>query len=104
MTRSSSRHMKQLRAEFFESGRTLDADPITRHLAGCWLCGQRIDYTVDPSTTPDSHNLDHLHPVSTHPELQEDPSGFRHAHFQCNTSRGNRPPSPGLGDEIPSWW
>lgn len=104
MTRSSSRHMKQLRAEFFESGRTLDADPITRHLAGCWLCGQRISYDVPPGTTPDSHNLDHYHPVSTHPELQEDVTGWRHSHASCNQSRGNKAPSPGLGEEIAAWW
>lgn len=96
--------MKRLRAAFLEEGRRLDADPTTRHLADCWLCGQRIAYDVPPGTTPDSHNLDHLHPVSTHPELQEDPSGFRHAHFQCNASRGNRAPSPGLGDPIADWW
>ena len=104
MSRSSSRHMKQLRTEFFESGRTLDADPITRHLAGCWLCGQRISYDVPPGTTPDSHNLDHYVPVADDPTLQEDPANFRHAHSQCNASRGRRAPSPGLGDEIPSWW
>ena len=104
MARSSSRHMKRLRAEFFAEGKRLDADPITRHLADCWLCGQRIAYDVEPSSTPDSHNLDHYHPVSTHPELQEDPSGFRHAHFQCNTSRGNRAPAPGLGEVVAAWW
>ena len=102
--RVDTRHMKKLRGEFFREGQRLDADPLTRHLANCWLCGQRIDYTATPSSTPDSHNLDHYHPVSEHPELQYDPSGFRHSHFACNTSRGNSAPSPGLGEAVPDWW
>ena len=101
-SRPDSRRMKRLRREFFEQGKRLDAagDPA----ANCWLCGHRIDYLAEPSTTPDSHNLDHFHPYSTHPELIEDPSNFRHACFICNTSRGNRTPSPGLGDPLGDWW
>ena len=104
MARVDTRAMKKSRAHFFAEGKRLDADPATRHLANCWLCGQRIAYDVDPSTTPDSHNLDHYHPVASHPELQHDPSGFRHSHFLCNGVRGDRAPSPGLGEEIPAWW
>ena len=102
--RVDTRRMKKLRGEFFREGQRLDADPETRHLANCWLCKQRIAYDVEPNTTPDSHNLDHYHPYSTHPELIEDPSNFRHACFVCNTSRGNRAPSPGLGEAVPDWW
>lgn len=102
--RVDTRRMKRLRDDFFEEGKRLDADPETRHLADCWLCKQRIDYTVAPGTTSDSHNLDHYHPVSTHPEIQEDPTGWRHSHAQCNRSRGNGAPSPGLGEPVPAWW
>lgn len=104
MPRVDSRAMKRLRADFFEEGRAQDADPSTRPLSVCWLCKQRIDYDVEPSSTPDSHNLDHYHAVHDRPDLQEDPTNFRHAHFSCNTSRGRRAPSPGLGDEVPAWW
>ena len=102
--RVDTRNMKRLRAEFFADGKLLDADPDTRHLANCWLCGQRIAYDLAPSTTPDSHNLDHYTPYADAPELLEDPSGFRHAHFACNTSRGRRAPSPGLGEQLNDWW
>ena len=102
--RVDTREMKRLRAEFFAEGKRLDADPATRHLANCWLCGQRIDYTVPAHTTSDSHNLDHYHPVSEHPELQHDRTNFRHACMTCNTSRGKRAPSPGLGEAAPDWW
>ena len=96
--------MKQLRSEFFREGQRLDADPATRHLANCWLCKQRIDYTVPAHTTSDSHNLDHYHPVSTHPELQSDPTNFRHSHMRCNVSRGNRDLDLDLGEQMPDWW
>jgi len=96
--------MKKARADFFAEGKRLDADEATRHLANCWICKQRIDYTVEPSSTPDSHNLDHFHPVSTHPELQYDPTGFRHSHFLCNGNRGNSAPAAGLGEDVEAWW
>ena len=96
--------MKKLRAAFFAEGRRLDADPKTRDQANCWLCKQRIDYTVDPHTTPDSHNLDHYVTVHDNPDLQADPSNFRHSHMLCNLSRGHRAPSPGLGDHVGDWW
>ncbi|MFE2772278.1 HNH endonuclease [Microbacterium resistens] len=97
--------MHQLRDEFFEEGKRLDADPATRHLADCWLCRGHIDYTVPQATTPDSHTLDHAKDVETYPELQEDWDNFRHAHFSCNTSRGKRAPNTqGLGEPMPAWW
>ena len=102
--RVDTRRMKRLRAEFFAEGQRLDADPASRHLAVCWLCKQRISYDVPPGTTPDSHNLDHFRPVSTHPELQEDPTNWMHSHASCNQSRGNGAPSVGLGDAIAEWW
>jgi 5-methylcytosine-specific restriction endonuclease McrA len=102
MARSSSRRMKQLTQEFFLEGRRLDAkkDPA----ANCWMCKQTIDYSVDPHTTPDSHNLDHYHSVSEHPELQEDPTNFRHSHMLCNNQRSNNAPTLGLGEAVPDWW
>lgn len=102
--RPDSRRMKKLRAEFFEQGRRQDVDPVTRQLADCWLCKQRIDYNVEPSSTPDSHNLEHYHTYHDRPDLLEDPSNFRHSHFLCNTARGKGAPSLGLGDELGDWW
>ena len=103
-TRPDTRRRKRLRKDFFSEGQRLDAGPATRHLANCWICQQRIDYTAEPNSTPDSHNLDHYRPYSTHPELLEDPTNFRHSHQSCNTSRGDRTPTPGLGEHIPAWW
>lgn len=102
--RVDSRRMKRLRSEFFEDGKRLDADPDTRDRANCWLCRTRIDYTVPPGSTPDSHNMDHYVTVDERPDLQEDPSNFRHSHASCNEARGKRAPSPGLGEPVPAWW
>nr|DAW53928.1 MAG TPA: HNH endonuclease [Caudoviricetes sp.] len=96
--------MQRLRQSFFEQGRRLDADPATRGRSVCWLCHQRIDYAAAPGTTEDSHELDHVLPVSTHPEAQEDPSNFRHSHRRCNSVRGARAPAGGLGEEVEAWW
>jgi hypothetical protein len=102
MARVDSRRMHLLRAEFFEQGRRLDAagDPA----ANCWICKQPIDYSVPANSSPDSHALDHYQPVATHPELQHDPTNFRHAHALCNSKRGKEAPSPGLGETVPAWW
>ena len=102
--RSSSRHMRELRTAFFEEGKRLDADPATRAQADCWICGQRTDYDAAPGSTEDSHELDHALPVATHPEAQEDPSNFKHAHRRCNNKRGKTAPRGDLGDQVSPWW
>lgn len=102
--RTNTRAMHVGRQSFFEEGKRLDADPETRHLSICWLCKERINYDVDPHTTPDSHNLDHFRTVRDYPELQNDPSNWRHSHRLCNGSRGPDAPSLGLGEQVADWW
>ena len=103
--RRHTRESHRQRTEFFDEGKQLDADPDTRDRADCWLCHTRIDYTVDPGTTQDSHTLDHYYPVEDYPDLQNDPENFRHAHFSCNSSRGKGAPNEqGLGEPMPAWW
>ncbi|MFP7833120.1 hypothetical protein [Marisediminicola sp. LYQ134] len=105
MARTNTRRDHALRDAFFLEGKQLDADPQTRQLANCHICKERIDYEATPNTTPDSHNLDHYFPVSTHPDLQQDPTNFRHAHMLCNQSRGAKTPGGGgLGEHINDWW
>lgn len=68
----------------------------------CWLCGQPIDYEAPPNT-PDSFDLDHFYPQSTHPELAEDPANFRASHCSCNRSRKAGQPMPDLGTLSEAW-
>lgn len=103
--RTHTRLDQKQRTEFYEEGKALDADPETRAEADCWLCHTRIDYDVDPGTTQDSHTLDHYFPVDDYPELQNEPTNFRHAHSSCNSSRGKRGTErTDLGEQVPAWW
>jgi 5-methylcytosine-specific restriction endonuclease McrA len=68
----------------------------------CWLCGKPIDYEL-PHGHPEAWELDHAWPVSTHPELAEDPANFRPSHADCNEKRGNGPPFIALGTPSEDW-
>ncbi len=68
----------------------------------CSRCGQRIDYTLG-SEHPDSFTVEHLKPLSTHPELAEDLDNLDAAHRRCNSSRGNRDAPPSLGVTSRQW-
>ncbi|MFW0791778.1 HNH endonuclease [Gordonia sp. CPCC 205333] len=71
--------------------------------APCHLCGRAISYDLDDGTDPDSFELDHFHPRSTHPELMRDVGNFRPAHSACNRSRGTKPVVPTLGTPSEAW-
>lgn len=100
--RVASRRFKADRKAFYADGKRLDSigDPA----ADCWICKGKIDYDAQPGTTDESHELDHYYAVSTHPELQAEPSNFRHSHRRCNRTRSNNAPSVGLGEQVPDWW
>lgn len=102
--RTNTREDHRLRAAFFEEGKRLDADPETRALSVCWICKTRIDYDAAPGTSDESHNLDHFKAVRDFPELQSDPTNFRHSHRVCNIDRGADAPELGLGVPVPAWW
>lgn len=102
--RTNTRRDHLLREEFFAEGQRLSRDSETEAKSRCWLCGESIDYDAPANSTPESHNLDHFKPVRDYPELQQDPTNFRHAHALCNSQRGAKAPSLGLGDQIADWW
>ena len=106
MARTNTRRMNMLRDDFLAEGRKQSQSPDAdeRALSDCWLCRLPVDYVADAHTTPDSHNLDHYKTVKDFPELQEDPSNFRHSHMACNLQRGASPPSLGLGTAVADWW
>jgi 5-methylcytosine-specific restriction endonuclease McrA len=53
----------------------------------CYWCGQPIDY--DATYPADaSFTVDHLKPLSLHPELAEDPSNLVACHAKCNKVKG----------------
>ena len=56
----------------------------------CWLCGQRINYTITEG--PNSWEPDHYWPVSIRPDLLLERANIRPSHSRCNRARGNTPP------------
>lgn len=94
-TRKTSRQFEKDKATFFTQCKA-------QH-AVCWLCGMPIDYAAPKNTTDDSFNLDHMFPVSKHPELQFDPAGFKPSHTSCNRLRGNQDPPAPIGTLSRQW-
>lgn len=93
----STRAMKKSRTDFRAQCEAEDAP--------CWMDGQPIDYTApfDDWKNDNRFQLDHYYPVSTHPELQEDPTNYRASHAGCNSARGNGSPTAGLGTLSEQW-
>ena len=61
-----------------------------RHLrAPCHICGGRIDYSLKPSSAPDSWEPDHIIPYSQAPALELDLANIAAAHKRCNRERGD---------------
>ena len=69
----------------------------------CWICGGAIDYSVKPSSTPDSWEPDHRHSVHTHPELAEVPENVLPSHKSCNRSKGAKAGISNLGRKSREW-
>ena len=91
----STRNFKKLRAQFRAQ--------CESRKEPCFLCGQEIDYTIQ-FPAHDAWTLEHFYPVSTHPELAEDPAGFRAAHFKCNLQRSNKKiDGGGVGNKSRDW-
>lgn len=74
--------------------------------APCWICRQPIDYTITDITDDDVWEPDHVYPVSTHPDLYEDPSNLRASHRGCNRHRSNKHHAAvdGLGSLTREWF
>lgn len=96
-TRTNTRRQHQQRADFRALCEAMNAN--------CWLCGQIIDYAAahNDFTNDDRFQEDHFFPVSTHPELQEDPENKRPSHAGCNRERGNGSPPASLGIPSRDW-
>ena len=98
MARKITRRFVALRTEFKAA--------CAAENAPCWLDGLPIDYAAafDDYGNDDRFELDHYFPVSTHPELQEDPANFRASHAGCNNARSNGEPLLELGVPSREWF
>ncbi len=86
---------RRLRLQCFKRDKLADAR--------CWLCNGKIDYSVKPSSTPDSWEPDHRHSVHTHPELAEVPENIFPSHKKCNRAKGAKAGLNNLGQRSREW-
>ena len=71
--------------------------------AVCHICGDRIDYSLKPSTAPLSWEPDHLQPFSRAPELELDLNNIAASHMRCNRQRGNGTNDGAIGQRSRIW-
>lgn len=57
--------------------------------AVCHICGQPINYYLEPSSCADAYEPDHVIPVKKCPELELDLGNIKASHARCNRSRGD---------------
>lgn len=69
------------------SQRDRDRATIARTRAGCWICGQPIDYAL-PHLDPGAFVVDHVIPLAAGGADQL--GNKRAAHRSCNRSKGKR--------------
>ena len=77
------------RASGWNRVRQIAWDRDRKARAVCHICGQPIDYTLKPSSDPNSWEPDHVIPVSQAPELELDLNNIKASHMQCNRARGD---------------
>ena len=64
-------------------------DRDRRNRAPCHICGERIDYSLAPSSAPLAWEPDHLLSFAKHPELELDLANIAPSHMRCNRQRGS---------------
>lgn len=57
--------------------------------SSCHICGQPINYFLQPSSCDDAWEPDHILPVARYPEAELDLNNIRASHRRCNRARGD---------------
>lgn len=86
---------KRLRLECFKRDK--------RANAVCHICGQPIDYSLKPSSTPDAYEPDHLIARAKSERLTLAPDNIAASHRRCNRRRGKKAVINGLGNQSRAW-
>ena len=71
--------------------------------APCHICGEKIDYTLEPSSAPLAWEPDHLVPFKNAPELELDLNNIAASHTRCNRQRGNGRNDGDIGQRSRIW-
>ena len=64
-------------------------DRDRKNRAPCHICGQPINYFLQPSSCDEAWEPDHVVPVAKAPELELDLNNIKASHRRCNRSRGD---------------
>lgn len=64
-------------------------DRDRKHRAACHICGQPINYFLQPSSCDDAWEPDHVIPVAMAPDLELDLNNIKASHRRCNRARGD---------------
>ena len=91
------------RSSRWKKVRRLAWDRDRKARAVCHICGERIDYTLMPSSAPLSWEPDHLVPVSKAPGLELDLNNVAPSHMRCNRQRGNGDNDGQIGQRSRIW-
>ena len=83
--------------------RKLAWDRDRKKRAVCHICGERIDYSLKPSSAPLSYEPDHIKPVAIAPELELDLNNIAAAHMRCNRQRGTGASDGAIGQRSRIW-
>lgn len=91
------------RSSRWKKVRRLAWDRDRRARSVCHICGERIDYTLTPSSAPLSWEPDHLIPVSKDPTRELDLNNVAPSHMRCNRQRGAGANDGQLGQRSRIW-
>jgi len=83
--------------------RRLAWDRDRKARAVCHICGEPIDYSLKPSSSPMAWEPDHLKPYKQAPELELDLANIAASHRRCNRQRGNGSHDNDLGMRSRIW-
>ncbi len=87
----------------WERIRRLAWDRDRKNRAPCHICGERIDYNIQPSSAPLAWEPDHIIPYAKAPELELDLNNIAASHMRCNRQRGSGAQDLALGQRSRIW-
>lgn len=83
--------------------RKLAWDRDRKARAVCHICGERIDYSLKPSSAPLSWEPDHIIAWSKDPSLELDLANIKASHMRCNRQRGDGSNDGAIGQRSRIW-
>lgn len=83
--------------------RKLAWDRDRKARAVCHICGERIDYSLKPSSAPLSWEPDHIIAWAKDPSRELDLANIAPSHMRCNRQRGDGSNDGNLGQRSRMW-